>query len=53
MRVFIVTIEGEIIPCTINKKVIRPTIKGGYKILRLANKKKETHSVLHNTKELG
>jgi len=53
MRVFIVTIKGEIIPCTINKKVIRPTIKGGYRILRLANKHKETHSVLYDTKELG
>jgi len=42
MRVFIVTIEGEIIPCTINKKVIGPTIKGGYKILRLANKKRRS-----------
>ena len=39
MKIFLVTIKGEVIPCTINKGVIRPTIKGGYRILRLANNK--------------
>ena len=53
MKVFIVTIKGDIIPCTINKQTIRPTVKGGYRVLRLANKHKETHSVLYNTEELG
>ena len=41
MKVFLVTTKGEVIPCTINKGIIRPTIKGGYRILRLENKKKE------------
>jgi len=43
MEVFLVTVKGEAIPCTINvrKGTIRPTIKGGYRILRLANKQKE------------
>ena len=42
MKVFLVTVKGEAIPCTINvrKGTIRPTIKGGYRILRLANKQK-------------
>ena len=40
MKVFLVTNKGVIVPCTIKKKVIRPTIKGGYKILRLANENK-------------
>ena len=39
MKVFLVTAKGEAIPCIINKGKIRPTIKGGYRILRLANKK--------------
>jgi hypothetical protein len=40
MKIFLVTAKGKVVPCTINKGVIRPTIKGGYRILRLANKKK-------------
>ena len=40
MKVFLVTVKGETVPCTINRGVIRPTIKGGYRILRLANKQK-------------
>ena len=40
MKVFLVTVKGEAIPCTINRGKIRPTIKGGYRILRLANKQK-------------
>ena len=41
MKIFLVTVKGETIPCTINKGVIRPTIKGGYRILRLANKERK------------
>ena len=40
MKVFLVTVKGEAIPCTINRGKRRPTIKGGYRILRLANKQK-------------
>ena len=40
MKVFLVTSNGKAVPCTINRGVIRPTIKGGYRILRLANKQK-------------
>jgi hypothetical protein len=40
MKVFLVTDNGVIVPCTIKKNVIRPTVKGGYKILRLANENK-------------
>ena len=45
MKVLLVTDKGVVVPCTINKKVIRPTIKGGYKILRLANEKKTKREV--------
>ena len=40
MKVFLVTVNGEVAPCTINRGTIRPTIKGGYRILLLANKQK-------------
>jgi len=40
MKVFLVTVKGEVVPCTINRGTIRPTIKGGYRILLLANKQK-------------
>ena len=46
MKVFIVTANGKIVPCTINRGVIRPTIKGGYRILRLAYEGKETNGKL-------
>jgi len=41
IKVFIVTDKGKVVPCSINKGVIRPTIKGGYRILRLAHERKE------------
>ena len=43
MKVFLVTVKGETVPCTINRGVIRPTIKGGYRILRLANKERKSN----------
>ena len=41
MRVFLVTVKGIAVPCTIKKSVIRPTVKGGYRILRLENERKK------------
>jgi len=36
-----VTVKGVVVPCTSVKDVIRPTVKGGYRVLRLANKKEK------------
>ena len=41
MRVFLVTVKGIAVPCTIKNNVIRPTVKGGYRILRLENERKK------------
>ena len=40
MQVFLVTTKGIAVPCTIKNNVIRPTVKGGYRILRLENKRR-------------
>ena len=40
MRVFLVTAKGIAVPCTIKNNVIRPTVKGAYRILRLENERK-------------
>ena len=34
MKIYPVTEKGEVIPCTIKNNIIRPLVKGGYKILR-------------------
>ena len=41
MKIFIVTDRGTVIPCTLNKNVLRPTVKGGYRILRKIKEKGE------------
>ena len=38
-RVFLVTVKGIAVPCTIKKGHISSTVRGGYNILRLANEK--------------
>ena len=40
MRVFLVTAKGIAVPCTIKNNMIRPTVKGGYRILRLESKRR-------------
>ena len=40
MQVFLVTTKGIAVPCTIKNNVIRPTVKGGYRILCLENKRR-------------
>ena len=40
MQVFLVTTKGIAVPCTIKNNVIRPTVKGAYRILRLENERK-------------